>query len=495
MNDGTNQAAVEALPTVRQDFQVPVANVADLQHKLARLNKRAEKLGLKLITLQVLGEEFIKTFKRENESPRHIAFVNIRVEGETPRVNGWDFIATLQHLGDEGNIIRSVPGFDVAESVAVPALYRTAVPACDHCQTRRNRNDTFVLRNVESGEFKQVGRNCLADFLRTTRPEDIAAAAEFLHEMMDAAGAAAEESDFGSAPSLVAFQTFMTHVVTVVRVEGAFISKSKARVAEDMGDFANAHSTVGTVETLMNARGDEAAKMRRQYASTDEDAARAAEVIAWARENVPAMLEQEQTSDYLYNLSVVVKRDFLDRRMLGIAGSVIAVFNRDLAKKALAKMNRETLGGSKHFGAIGERIKFLGVTLLHTHRYEGNYGPGYVTKMLTDSGDVAVWFGSSPLSKLKPRALTEQDLSAYASGFKVGDVVYGPDSELVEYGWRVVINGTVKRHDERDGIKQTILGRCTVWTEAGIAEEQAKQARKAAREAKKAAKATKAEAA
>jgi hypothetical protein len=296
----------------------------------------------------------------------------------------------------------------------------------------------------------------------------------------------------------------MTWVVAVVRVDGAFVSKTKARIAAESGDYANAHATVNTAETCIFGRGEGADKTRAAYRPQNGEFEKAQAIIAWGRENVPAMLDADQGNDYLYNLSVAIKRDYLEPRLTGLAASLMPVHNRDLAKKALAKMNRETLGGSKHFGQVGERIKFLGVTLLHTFRHEGDWGATYITKLLTDSGDVAVWFAKSgPLSKPRARTWTAEELesalqnsarmgmkSPYAD-LKPGDVTYGPELDLVEYGERVVINATVKKHDERDGIKQTILSRCTVWTPAGVELELAKQARKAEREAKKAAKVAK----
>jgi hypothetical protein len=51
--------------------------------------------------------------------------------------------------------------------------------------------------------------------------------------------------------------------------------------------------------------------------------------------------------------------------------------------------------------------------------------------------------------------------------------------------------GTVKKHELRDGIKQTVMSRCGLYTDAARAAHEAKEAKKAERAAKKAAKAAK----
>ncbi len=111
---------------------------------------------------------------------------------------------------------------------------------------------------------------------------------------------------------------------------------------------------------------------------------------------------------------------------------------------------------------------------MHTFRHEGNFGVTYITKLLTDEGNVAVWFASRPLNKIVVST--------------VNGVQYG-DEKLVEYGERVVITGTVKKHDKREGVNQTVLSRCTVLTDEDIKQAEEKAAKKAAKAAKDAAKA------
>ncbi len=475
--------AVAALPAVRQDFQIPEHNLSDLQAKFDKLNKRAAKNGLKSIAI-IVGEGFNKVVKTEHviikgkqvEVPVQVErFLNIRVEGETPRVNGWDFVATLQHLGEDGNVLRTVPGFEGH----LPIEFRTVKPLCAHCNLFRARKDTYVLRNVESGEYKQVGTNCLADFIRTTKPEDLATMAELLASAMDFAGDA--EGEGGGAARMqgdgqVSLAYLLSVVWSVIRVDGAFVSRSKARIANERGDYANATASVDLAQTIMFGNGTEADKIRARYPGSPDDFPKAQEIIAWARAEVPVMVQKEQENDYIYNLSIAIKRDFINTRLKGIAASVVTVYQRDLAKKARIKMNAGTFANSKHFGTVGERIKGLGVTLMHTFRHEGNFGVTYITKLLTDEGNVAVWFASRPLNKIVVST--------------VNGVQYG-DEKLVEYGERVVITGTVKKHDKREGVNQTVLSRCTVLTDEDIKQAEEKAAKKAAREAKKAAKAAK----
>jgi hypothetical protein len=86
----------------------------------------------------------------------------VEINGEAPRINGWVLACRVEFNGTIGNVVRIAPGRDDDGSYVT---YREIEPVCEHCNTRRRRNDVFVLEH-ESGERKIVGRNCLADFLR-----------------------------------------------------------------------------------------------------------------------------------------------------------------------------------------------------------------------------------------------------------------------------------------------------------------------------------------
>ncbi len=61
------------------------------------------------------------------------------VGAQVVKMAGWQFAATIEH-DEDGNIIRQVPGVEVDLSA-----YRTVAAWCSHCNTARNRIDTFVV--------------------------------------------------------------------------------------------------------------------------------------------------------------------------------------------------------------------------------------------------------------------------------------------------------------------------------------------------------------
>ena len=96
---------------------------------------------------------------------------------------------------------------------------------------------------------------------------------------------------------------------------------------------------------------------------------------------------------------------------------------------------------SAHFGTIGKREVFT-LTLEFMRELESEWGVTYLQKFRDAAGNVAVWFGSSTLDKWDDATQTLQ---------------------TVEIGQVVTVKATVKDHNEREGVKQTILSRVALF--------------------------------
>ncbi len=163
-----------------------------------------------------------------------------------------------------------------------------------------------------------------------------------------------------------------------------------------------------------------------------------------------------ELNDYLYNLTVVFSGETVDGRAAGLAASAVQAYLREVGR--LAESARASAQPSNHVGEEGKRMEF-DVTVTAVISRDNEWGTTHITKMITKEGNVLTWFKSN--------------------------------GEPLEIGAELRISGTVKSHGEFKGVKQTIVSRCTVWTEEAIKADAEKKAKKTEREAKKAAKAAK----
>ena len=148
-------------------FKIYEGNMERLEKKIARISKKCEKYG-NYFRYEVVGEEFVEKYDEELRKDVVLRYVIVEAES-TAIINNWRFIALVEHTGTTyGNVIKSCC------DIEVPERYYTSRPICEHCKSNRPRKDTYIVQNIITGEFKQVGKSCLMDFTYGMSAEGVA---------------------------------------------------------------------------------------------------------------------------------------------------------------------------------------------------------------------------------------------------------------------------------------------------------------------------------
>jgi hypothetical protein len=171
----------------------------------------------------------------------------------------------------------------------------------------------------------------------------------------------------------------------------------------------------------------EALRQMQALADTEEHQDRAKRVLQWVRTE----LTTKARSDYEMNLVTLMTNDVLERKHLGLVCSAVAAWQRANNMAVEYAKRREAHKASVHVGTVGERMRGLPVKIEHLRALEGGqWGPRTLVKFVDEAGNILTWFAS-------------------------GDHDY-------RVGMAAKIDGTVKKHDEYNSIKQTVLSRVAV---------------------------------
>lgn len=409
-------------PRTDTTFKIPEYNLPVFKRKIDKLNKRASKLGCAPVTYTDFGTEIIDMgsdflhqqgiYKDALKVTIHI----IEVKGEAPKIAGWSFIGTIEHRPSGDNILRTIPDEEL------PVEYRTADVKCDHCHTRRLRKNTYVVRN-EAGEYKQVGRQCLRDFLGHQSPEAIARHTEWLMNLMDDLR---EDENFTRDNSpraewMFSTEHYLAWVVYWIEEKG-WLSRTKAREDERYGQ-ATADLAAQMIITPFMNRHDRNYRQVRQLADHHKEQAKQA--IEWCRNELAPTVDLT-SNEYTYNLVTTCKQDAIPYRDAGIVASLITKWKRSQEIEHERQDEAKKFADSDFVGQVGERITRT-VEVLGVHSFDGNYGPTRIHRLRDIEGNIFTWFAHT--------------------------------TPLEEGNWYEV-TGTVKGHDTYRGIKQTILTRC-----------------------------------
>lgn len=406
-----------------KDYEIPKHQMSILTAQIKKLNKRAAKIGCAPITIEVISERtetITHTHSNISGLPsfeKVCVYTKVRIKGETPKYKGWNFAATIQHLPAVGktkafDIVRSLP------DVEIPKYFRNQ-QNCDYCGHNRYRKDTFVIQH-EDGTWKQVGRQCLRDFLGHQSPHALAEQAQLITDALDLMENAEKGEDCFKnfrEPQYFSLKFYLEWVAGVIRVCG-WVSRSNA---QQTGLCA----TTNLVESLLSPLPIKDPKYRAEMLElyeaatpTEKDKKKVAEAIEWA-------LNLETNNDYLYNINTIAKSGVVTEKLKGYAASIIPAYQRIQEQQQKIQEQQK----SKHFGTVGKRETFT-LTVDKLIPLEGRYGTTTLHLFHDEQGNRAIWFASAEIK--------------------------------LQVGNTVNCKATVKDHNEREGIKQTVLNRVRV---------------------------------
>lgn len=332
-------------------YEIPEENMPKLTETISKLQTKAEKLGTGNITFTIDGSEM-----RENKEETVKVFF-VTVEGETPKLNGWQFAAKIEHL-PAGNVISGLE--------EVPERFRTVEPICDYCHKKRNRKDTYIV--VKDGEYRQVGSSCLKDFTGHKNPEGVAEFAEMLIEFMGSISDSEYDPDRIYHSPYYKIADYLAYVAQAIRKHG-WVSRSKE--VPQLGIYSTADTAISEWNN----------KYKEEYPN-EADSNIAAETITWVQ------AFDGELNDYQHNLSVIFSDKYFEIHHAGYVASAVAGMLRDKEQKV-------TMGNSEYQGTIKVRQEWtLNLISVKTMEDRG-YGPSYLHKFQDETGNVFIWFSSS----------------------------------------------------------------------------------------------------
>lgn len=375
-------------------YKIPTENMNELTKKLARVGKKCERIGCEY-KFNILGTELVKVNKILSYE------VTVCDISGVAKINGWEFVAEIQH-NHGANLIHKV------SDKPIPLKYRTVDCMCEHCQTNRTRNNTYLIFNKDVG-FKQVGKTCLKEYTNGLSAEHVAAVLECIKE--------AEEEDVSCGGYGTSFHLDKNKFLLDAKIlsdKYGFMSKNKAiEINSNPENNGNARWTA-----LRVLDGD-----AKKFEPTEEQVKFVQEAIAWIDG------ESKSENDFIYNLYAATRGDYFEIKNANIVAALITAYQRvlDKDKARLERINKAS-NETTHFGSVGDSVAFEAPVALSGefetfHSYYGETNRIYK--------------------------------------FIVGTIVFVWKTQCyLEDGATYKVTGKIKCHNEYNGEKQTVLVRC-----------------------------------
>lgn len=372
--------------------------IPEMEKELARLNKRGQRyLGL--------DEDDAMKIVKTGQTHAHtmpdgqiVDFEAIRIEGTFPKASGYEFMAKLEHLQNEDgsytNILKPVPGLDAE----IPTGYRTAGPNCDVCQRNIYRRDTFLVRNTETGEIIQAGRDDLALYTGYGEAEQLA---NWTSQYADFVARLDRGDDFdvggggGGEPTFSA-EVAIAQTAAIVR-EAGFVRSSEPG------------STKDALAAMLHDRRFQ--QEHPNLAITDADLEKADKIISW----VSGLEDEQLASDYMWNLKVAATNPYgVTTKQYGLIASIVTAYDREMGLIVERERAADVAALSEFVGEVGKRQDFTDLTITRHNTFEGNYGTTHVYEFLDSDNNSLVWFSSNALYEDSPNTEALAELAEIA---------------------------------------------------------------------------------
>ena len=356
-----------------------------LQDKVKGLNKRAVRLGLEPMTLTVVRVEEVDT-KNPSGLPQTVKVNHIELNGCAPCINGWTVVARIEFT-EAGNLVHCAP-----HAGSVDHAWKTCGNVCQHCNTKRRRNDVIVIRHTDGREII-VGRNCLADYIRSADAEGLIEYASWLGSV-ETLVSDCEDCDEYHGPRAKPTE----RLETVVAAASICIRKL-GWVSGSVAYDKNIGSTKNDVFSLLFPPYNSAARADWKAWIKDcdltickHDTDLAAKAIEWAKS-----LDAGE-SEYLHNLKTLAQLESVDASKFGYIVSIIPAYNRAVERETEYADEKAAKGTKVFIGEPKKRMKAVEATCVGVRSFEGAYG---VTTMVrfearvdSDSYAVLTWFAT-----------------------------------------------------------------------------------------------------
>lgn len=395
------------------------SKVEEVAKRLDRIARKAERYGVPFT--YTIGETHPQKVAVKEIGPDcrtaetiHtyiVEAVDIEIECEGfVKANGWTVCAKIEH-GDKGNIVTTF-----GTTTARPEWY-TAPARCDHCGTNRFRAVTFICQH-ENGEFRQVGRSCLKDYTGIA-PQVALMFAEVTDIFSDDMTSDWEGIRSGKVAQMYDVETILAFACDSIKAKGYIKS-----------DCRNATKDQVIERVRDNRHGD----------PSKEGIEKAKAIIEWLNHLLD---EEPDTIGVERDCVSLAKSGYAKIKHIGRLAYMPIAYDRYFERKereakriAQAEAARNS---SEYVGEIGKRMVFDIAEMKLLSSWETQFGTTHLYKFVTTDGNVLIWFASSTF----------------------GEWVTVNGHEMWKtYDTVSKIKATVKDHNERDGVKQTIINRC-----------------------------------
>lgn len=421
----------------------------DVEKSILKLNKKCTRFGVNNPTI-IFSDVYEYSFTDGTYEDDPFAVVEARYKWysidvfditiklpEDIKIGDWEAIAYIDHFE------RQYVQFDIDADYDYDFESQIDNKNCEHCNTKRNRKKSFILKSVIDGSFKKVGSTCVKDFTGVDPTKFFKAFRHILYTMKEFDGF----EIFGEGRTQVTsdYRVFdINHIWTisnkVIDVDGEYIKTEWTEVEHPIyrGQFEKIRTNLG------DATSDKVKNILFKYDRESDYFVKPTEVdeelVKGMREWLENMeirigtYENEDGGKEEFENEFDVKlKGYKERKRVRTFDIGFTAWIVDAYLKYVKSLSEPI---SEYVGEVDEKVKIEATITLISVIYN-EWGSSNLYKMVDSKGNVFSKFGTI-------------------------NIRYSIDKEIKE-GSVLKMTAVVKKHNEFRGKKETLLGRISKY--------------------------------
>ena len=408
----------------------------EVEKKLRRIERKCAAHNC-AFHFEVKGEEIRDCYPVDEHGveithlpPYKCKFILIEVEG-TARVDNWECIAVMEHTAS-GNIIRKIN-----TEMEVPERFYHSDDVCEHCGVRRMRKELFIIHNVKTDEWRQVGKSCLKLYTNGLSAEAVAA---YLDGIRFLESKVSEDfSEFVNTGKWVDVKDVIGRAVEVIAAFGRYVKSDEygRSSTKDMVSVMVMREELSWKIAYMNDHFKDNRSgqyFSREQFYLDSTPEKVEKIIAYYK-------GLSDGGEFIHNIQTMLAEGYVQRKHIGFLCYLPVGYEKAMQKENERKQREAQIATVEFYGEVGKRYTRKVDSAMIVTSWETQYGWTNLYRIVCGN-NVLVW-------------KTSKNIFADAEGKALDEITF-----------------TVKEHKEYRGENQTEVTRCKVtFTEVKTPEE------------------------
>lgn len=379
-----------------------------LQQELNKINKVAAKVGAPEITTEITKTEFrdvTKTVTDDEElgERRKITYkqkyVTVKLTGNTPRIRSadgatWNFVGVITPSAQGRPLLKLAPSTE--DTPGIRQMYSANPYYCDYCRKVRQRNETFIVQNGDT--YRQVGRNCLRDFVGGADPQALLnyfswfQTPEALEQRLwgSVGGRGDDEHGMGGGHRGERYRSVegvLATTLAVVEVRGGYVSSKAESGRSTASDVRELY--YGTIDRYTSESEKQARAQMNKLADSKEMQAKAKAIVDWFKSLPEADI---QANTFFQNVKVLIDEGVVSDKMLGYIIGLYPAYQRATQQAAESKSKvRLIKEWPAEWGEGPKEIVDEHAVVNYVRLISGTYGSSQLVFMMLDNGYGLTW--------------------------------------------------------------------------------------------------------